>query len=515
MLQVRSFCLVALTLSVSACLFEPAPKDGALACSTTGQPCPDGYTCAADAHCWRHPSTDGVDGAVADAPDMALPMSCTQDSDCATPTSPCQHAACANGSCGSRPAPPGDLPASAQKAGDCSKLACDGNGNVEMLVDTSDVPNDGRECVTDSCSGSTPTFTPKPPGSTCSTGVCNGKGACGTCTPGSTRCDATNKIPQQCNADGNWIDGTTCDHVCLAGQCSGICTPGDTSQCNGTQPLRCDANGQWVANGGACAGGCVAGKCTPCQPGARACINASTPESCSAVGQWVAGAACAANQTCIAATGQCGGECGPGQRRCNGSQPQVCNANGMFINNGGPCVVCDGNVGQCHGFSVGGDDEGVDAGGGGGGNPFGLDSCNWGAGEVAIGFQARTGDWMDGIALVCGSLHPDGSVTNAETLAWHGGTNGGITAVQCPAGMVLVGLDGSAGNYVNTLRGRCWWPGKIYGGDTAFTSTVIAGNNAGPNPIAAQCPQRYAMTGISGHSGSFLDHLAFSCHPIQ
>jgi hypothetical protein len=188
----------------------------------------------------------------------------------------------------------------------------------------------------------------------------------------------------------------------------------------------------------------------------------------------------------------------------------------MFATDGGRCVVCDANVGQCHSFSVGGNEQDVDAGGGSGGNPFGLDSCNWGAGEVAIGFQARTGDWMDGIELVCGSLHSDGLVTNAETRAWHGGTSGQLTVVQCPAGMVLVGFDGSAGNYINTLRGRCWLPGNIYGGDTGYTLTTAgAGNNAGPNRVAVQCPQRYAMTGISGRSGEYLDHLAFSCHPIQ
>jgi hypothetical protein len=60
--------VAAVALAAAGC-YKPAVTDGGFACAATGVRCPEGYTCAADNHCWINPSSanvrdGGQDGAI-------------------------------------------------------------------------------------------------------------------------------------------------------------------------------------------------------------------------------------------------------------------------------------------------------------------------------------------------------------------------------------------------------------------------------------------------------------------
>ncbi len=100
--------------------------------------------------------------------------------------------------------PPGALPAGAQVAGDCRELVCDGSGNAVSTPKPSDLPlAPPDECTSWTCSTNGPTTEPLRVGTPCSAGVCNGKGRCAACVPGTKRCGDTGL--EACSSDGAWV----------------------------------------------------------------------------------------------------------------------------------------------------------------------------------------------------------------------------------------------------------------------------------------------------------------------
>ena len=73
---------------------------------------------------------------------------CTQPSDCGK--SECITYTCAAGTCGETPKSAGTK-VTQQTPGDCNVNQCDGAGNVEVVADDLDLPDDANDCTDDDC----------------------------------------------------------------------------------------------------------------------------------------------------------------------------------------------------------------------------------------------------------------------------------------------------------------------------------------------------------------------------
>ncbi|MFO0660896.1 MAG: proprotein convertase P-domain-containing protein [Polyangiaceae bacterium] len=210
-------------------------------------------------------------------------VQCVNASTCPAAPNECQTAVCTNGTCGFDNVAVGTLTAG-QTSGDCKKVQCDGNGNIQTVNDDTDVNNDNNACTVDTCNAGAPVHTPASAGVSCGTNqVCNASGSCVGCNV-ATDCAGTDTtckfrtcinnvcgtglapagtpLPNQnagdcqklqCNAAGNVIsipdntdlpadDGFQCTaEVCNSGvpshpakSAGSACSEGSGSLCNGT-----------------------------------------------------------------------------------------------------------------------------------------------------------------------------------------------------------------------------------------------------------------------------------------
>jgi hypothetical protein len=100
-------------------------------------------------------------------------VECNNTGQCPPTGSECSSVACSANQCDVTNAMAGSL-APAQMSGDCKKRVCDGMGAVAIQTDTMDPLNDGNQCTSDTCSGSTPVNPAVAIHTPCSTGFCNG-----------------------------------------------------------------------------------------------------------------------------------------------------------------------------------------------------------------------------------------------------------------------------------------------------------------------------------------------------
>jgi hypothetical protein len=187
---------------------------------------------------------------------------------------------------------------------DCLKRRCDGNGNVEIVPEPSDIPEDDNNgCTLEDCDDATSPNAPA--GTPCPGGICDGLGKCTTCDdgirngnevdidcggPACPHCDGElcGGEPLGCQS-GHCVDGvccsTPCDRKCeacvvsLTGAPSGTCAPvalgkPDGNACNGlggcgvNNLCACEdsaknQNEVGVDCGGLCSAACGVG--TPCE----------------------------------------------------------------------------------------------------------------------------------------------------------------------------------------------------------------------------------------------------------
>lgn len=244
----------------------------------------------------------------------------------------------------------GEAPASAQKAGDCSKINCD-HGRIDIQFDSDDLPPASDDCHTFVCmTMNAGTEQPKGLGSACSyaggKGYCDALGKCGPCY--------TIGINADCSLPGSPVEAcyttpeghfacTHCNNNLLdSGEvgpdCGGICdTSGLGKKCGLAVDCSKDADcmtGACVA--GICCSEACGGPCKSCTGGflgRGTCSNlptGKTDQACSAKGF-----------VCVQDTGTCLGRKGT---PCDSTDPNRCmSANcesGMCApsTTGEPCV---------------------------------------------------------------------------------------------------------------------------------------------------------------------------------
>lgn len=151
-------------------------------------------------------------------------VECLQNTDCKQELN-CYEAICANGNCIQEPVPQGTV-AKEQTPNDCQTSVCDGKGMTTNLPDLQDLPLASSDCTVGICEeGGTPAQTPATAGVLCgASGVCNGKGGCGECVPGSVECGGTGGL-RTCQENGTWGEVEACASstpACSGGKCVGV-----------------------------------------------------------------------------------------------------------------------------------------------------------------------------------------------------------------------------------------------------------------------------------------------------
>jgi hypothetical protein len=210
-------------------------------------------------------------------------------------------------------------------------------------------------------------------------------------------CDASARTcrtpPQGCTADGvrrcrqqgqasvleqctdgrsRFVTLDTCDggEVCDPNdtRCD-ACVQGSESTCEGNNLATCSANGQ-TENNTACDNGCQSvangpDRCRNCVPGRVSCEGRQLVVCRQRNGTEVSDREdCATNALCQQTIQSCTGEnchctakaCDPGERRCTGGQPELCNPGQTgFQPDGGNCGAgnCNSQTGRCFACALG------------------------------------------------------------------------------------------------------------------------------------------------------------------
>jgi hypothetical protein len=150
-------------------------------------------------------------------------------------------------------------------------------------------------------------------------------------------------------------------------QCD-VCQQGSEPTCEGNNLATCAPNGQ-TEGGQTCNSGCLtqagADRCRNCVPGETRCEGRQLVVCRTRNGTEVPDREdCDTNQLCQATLASCTGEdcrceqsvCDPLERRCNGAQPEVCNAGQTgFQPDGASCGAeqnCNRNTGRCFACAV-------------------------------------------------------------------------------------------------------------------------------------------------------------------
>jgi hypothetical protein len=131
-------------------------------------------------------------------------VACLAADDCPGEDTECQRRFCDSGACGFARTAAGTV-ASAQRAGDCKRIECDGLGGAIEVDDDGDLPDDGDPCTQNLCVAGVPSHPPAVLGTPCGTDlVCDGEGNCNGCAS-ATSCPG---------------EDTECQtRTCLAGVC--------------------------------------------------------------------------------------------------------------------------------------------------------------------------------------------------------------------------------------------------------------------------------------------------------
>ena len=95
-----------------------------------------------------------------------------------------------------------------------------------------------------------------------------------------------------------------------------------------------------------------------------------------------------------------------------------------------------------------------------------------------------------------------------------GGTGGEPFTLPCPDHTALVGIQGRAGDYIDSIRGVCSRFDEI-GNASAPVTTATVGGSGGTSSFNLRCPSGEAMVGVRGRAAWWVDQVQIICAPID
>jgi hypothetical protein len=385
----------------------------------------------------------------------------------------------------------------------CAKGACHFKSCADEACVAGSACDQGKcvevSCLGIDCSG----------GGTCSNGVCRAASCDAVLCPSGTAC-----------AQGVCV-------ACPEGDCNASMDAGDDSGTRdagvndagthdaGTKDAGTHDAGQLDVTDAGADAGCLDPSC-PCTGGAtRGCYPFGAGLSDPTVNR---GVCRAGTQTCTSAStwGACVGAIIPSAQSCSGSDEN-----------------CDGRIdeGCPTGLSVSaGASSGV-FGRSDGGSPF-DGPCP--AGQVARGISVVTWPMFTvySVSIFCGALSVMGNTSVTPTVYTVNLVAGGSAGpfgypsfpqcttqtYNCPAGSMLWGLSGQdSASGIASLTLRCGAL-TINGQHGSFTlnrvpvaTSPVLGTTAPGSPFMFDCPANQVITGVYGHSGSWVDKMGVRC----
>jgi hypothetical protein len=186
----------------------------------------------------------------------------------------------------------------AQTAGDCKQVQCDGMGGTKTVNEDTDVKDDMNDCTTDGCSAGVGTHVPLAAGTACSTSggkVCSAAGKCVECVQGS---DCASMV---CKASTNTCTTAACNDMVKNGAETDV-------DCGGGTCPACGFNKGCLVSTDCVGQSCVNAKCAAtCTDGEK--DGAETDIDCGGTcSGCVTGKTCTTNGDCL--SGKCtGGVC--------------------------------------------------------------------------------------------------------------------------------------------------------------------------------------------------------------
>jgi hypothetical protein len=200
-------------------------------------------------------------------------------------------------------------------------------------------------------------------------------------------------------------------------------------------------------------------------------------------------------------------------------------------------LSCDGKAHACNGvidegcpssIAIGSPGESQVLGGSTGGTAF-SNTCP--SGQVLVGIGGATGQWIDAVYAICGSveIHQTTSTTpytysvaigGGATLATEGtvGSSDALWQATCAANQAVVSVAGNSGIGMDHITLSCA-PLELTGSPGSFalhqgTATTLApeGDTGGGSPFTpVVCPDPEVVTLISGMAGQWVNNMSVAC----
>ena len=156
--------------------------------------------------------------------------------------------------------------------------------------------------------------------------------------------------------------------------------------------------------------------------------------------------------------------------------------------------------------------------GGSGGASYSL-SC--GSDKALVGIRGNAESYINGAYGICAQINYDGSwqgsVSDTLGPGGYAGTSGGSSFnLTCPSGYAVTGIKGKAGFYINQLRVRC---GRL-GQNGRFSSlgnflSGVAGGTGGSSFEPYDCTNNKPARLIRGKAGTWVDSMGLGCEYVN
>jgi hypothetical protein len=153
--------------------------------------------------------------------------------------------------------------------------------------------------------------------------------------------------------------------------------------------------------------------------------------------------------------------------------------------------------------------------GGDGGSKSDLD-C--GRNSVLVGLDARYGDFMDSVEILCRKVDANGRLGQMYQAGRAGGNGGQPHCKVCAGFSVVAGIGGGYGRYINSVTLICygWDPERKVPTSNEASRVEFAGSQAAPKRLQdVLCDRGSFATGLFVWAGAFVDHINLICDPYE